>query len=33
LLIFWLFWLATRGSRSSAPTVGTPDRSSVAAAS
>jgi Domain of unknown function (DUF4386) len=33
LLIFWLFWRAARGSRSSATTVGTPDRSSAAAAS
>ena len=33
LLIFWLFWRAARGSRSSAPAVGTPDRSSAAAAS
>jgi len=33
LLIFWLFWRAARGSRSSATAVGTPDLSSAAAAS
>ena len=33
LLIVWLFWRAAHGSRSSAPAVGTPDRSSAAAAS
>jgi hypothetical protein len=33
LLIFWLFGRAARGSRSSAPAVGTPDRSAAAAAS
>jgi hypothetical protein len=33
LLIFWLFWRAARGSRSSATAVGTPDRASAAAAS
>jgi hypothetical protein len=33
LLIFWLFWRVARGSRSSATTVGTPDRASAAAAS
>ena len=33
LLIFWLFWRAAGGSRSSATAVGTPDRASVAAAS
>jgi hypothetical protein len=33
LLIFWLFWRLARGSRSSATTVGTPDRASAAAAS
>lgn len=33
LLIFWLFWRAARGSRSSAPAVATPDRSPAAAAS
>jgi hypothetical protein len=33
LLIFWLFWRTARGSRSSAPAVGTPDVSSAAAAS
>jgi hypothetical protein len=33
LLIFWLFWRAARGSRSSATAVATPDRASAAAAS
>jgi hypothetical protein len=33
LLIFWLFWRAARGSRSSATSVVTPDRASAAAAS
>jgi hypothetical protein len=33
LLIFWLFWRAARGSRSSATSVVTPDRSSAAVAS
>jgi hypothetical protein len=33
LLIFWLFWRAARGSRSTATAVGTPDRASAAAAS
>jgi hypothetical protein len=33
LLIFWLFWRAARGSRSSATAVGTPDRATAAAAS
>jgi hypothetical protein len=33
LLIFWLFWRAARGRRSSATAVGTPDGASMAAAS
>jgi hypothetical protein len=33
LLIFWLFWRAARGSRSSARVVRTPDRSATATAS
>jgi hypothetical protein len=33
LLIFWLFWRAARGRRSSAPAVGMPDRASAAATS
>jgi len=33
LLIFWLFWRAARGSRSSAAAVGTPDRASAVTAS
>jgi hypothetical protein len=33
LLIFWLFWRAARGSRSTTTAVGTPDRASAAAAS
>jgi hypothetical protein len=33
LLIFWLFWRVARGPRSSATTVGRPDRASAAAAS
>lgn len=33
MLIFWLFWRASRGSRSSATAVATPDRASAAAAS
>ena len=33
LLIFWLFWRAARGSRSTTTVVGTPDRASAAAAS
>ena len=33
LLIFWLFWRAARGSQSSVTAVGTPDRSTAAAAS
>ena len=33
LLIFWLFWRAARGSRSSAAAVGPPDRATAAAAS
>lgn len=33
VLIFWLFWRAARGSRSSATAVVTPDHASVAAAS
>jgi hypothetical protein len=33
LLIFWLFWRAARGSRSSATAVATPGRASAAAAS
>ncbi|MGZ9276093.1 MAG: DUF4386 domain-containing protein [Candidatus Limnocylindrales bacterium] len=33
LLIFWLFWRAARGSRSSAMAVGSTDRASAAAAS
>jgi hypothetical protein len=33
LLIIWLFWSVARGSRSSPAVVGTPDRSSAAAAS
>ncbi len=33
LLIFWLFWRAARGSRSSATAVGSTDRASAAAAS
>ena len=33
LLIFWLFWRAARGSRSSVAAVGTPDHASAATAS
>jgi hypothetical protein len=32
LLIFWLFWRAARGPRSSSTAVASPDRASVAAA-